>query len=91
MDARGGLGQFCCFTDPQRACFPTASGAPIVRRGTATAPVPPFGDPTFPKIGGLTLGSAFCVPGSTSPLVDAIVGLPGPGALVLPMAATWLP
>ena len=67
------------------------SGAPIVRLGSATAPVPPFGDPTYPKIGGLVLAGTFCAPASGSALVDPLVGLPGPGALLLPMAAAWLP
>ncbi len=90
-DVRGGESQVCCATDSTRPCFPTAGGAPIVRTGGATPPAPPFGDPTYPKIGGATLASAFCAPASSSPLVDAIVGLPGPGALLLPMAAAWLP
>ena len=90
-DARGGTSQVCCATDSQRPCFPTAGGVPMVRLGDATSPTPPFGDPTYPKIGGVTLAGTFCVPGSTSALVDALVGLPGPGALVLPMAAAWLP
>lgn len=90
-DARGGASQVCCATASQRPCFPTASGVPIVRLGEAAPPTPPFGDPTYPKIGGVTLAGTFCAPGSTSALVDAIVGLPGPGAVVLPMAAAWLP
>lgn len=90
LDVRGGLGQLCCTTDTARPCFATAGGAPLVRLGSATAPVPPFGDPSYPKVGGLTLVGVFCAPASGSALVDALVGLPGPGALVLPMAAAWL-
>ena len=54
-------------------------------------PAPPFGDPSYPKVGGVTLVGTFCAPASGSSLVDAIVGLPGPGAIVLPMATAWTP
>jgi hypothetical protein len=91
VDVKGGLSQLCCSDDPQRPCFPTASGAAITRAGSATAPAPPFGNPTYPKVGGITLVGTFCVPPSGSSLVDAIVGLPGPGAVVLPMATAWVP
>jgi len=90
QDARGGLSQVCCATEPSRPCFPTASGTPIVRAGEAIAPAPPFGDPTYPKVGGVTLASAFCAPGSSVPLMDALIGLPGPAALVMPAATAWL-
>jgi hypothetical protein len=91
IDVKGGLSQVCCSTDPRRPCFATASGVPIARAGSATAPASPFGDPTHPKMGGLTLVGTFCAPASGSSLVDAIVGLPGPVAIVLPMATTWGP
>lgn len=91
VSAQGGLSQLCCAGDTQRSCFGTATGAPIVRLGSATAPTSPFGDPTYPKAAGVTLAGAFCIPSSGSTLVDALVGLPGPGALVLPMATVWLP
>jgi hypothetical protein len=45
-----------------------------------------LGDPTYPKAGGLTLAGAFCAPASASAFVDVLVGLPGPAAIVLPMA-----
>jgi hypothetical protein len=90
QDARGGVSQVCCASDPSHPCFPTASGTPIVRLGEAIAPAPPFGDPTYPKIGGLTLASAFCAQGSSVPLIDALIGLPGPATLVMPAAAAWL-
>ncbi len=89
--ATGGLGQRCCTTDPERPCFPTAAGAPIVRPGSASTPAPPFGDPAYPKQSALTLAGTFCLPSSGSSLVDTVLGLPGPGAIVLPMTATWGP
>lgn len=91
VDAKGGLSQLCCSDDPQRPCFPTATGAPITRVGSATAPSPPFGDPTYPKVGGITLAGAFCAPASGSSLLDGLVGLPGPAAIVLPMTTAWVP
>jgi hypothetical protein len=90
VSARGGLNELCCVDDPERPCFATQSGA-IVRNGSATAPSPPFGNPAFPKTGGATLAGAFCIPSSGSALVDTLVGLPGPGALLLPMTTVWLP
>ena len=75
VDAKGGLSQVCCSDDTQRACFPTASGGAILRRGSATAPAPSFGDPTYPKVGGVTLVGAFCAAGSGSTLVDGLAGL----------------
>jgi len=90
VDAKGGLSQVCCSDDPQQPCFPTGTGASLTRIGDATAPAPPFGDPTYPKIGRLTLAGAFCVPASRSTFVDVLVGLPGPAAIVLPMATAWV-
>src|SRR5262249_58930410 len=91
QDAKGGVSQLCCDTNREQPCFPTANGESLVRTGTTTAPVPPFGDPTYPKLGGMTLVSTFCAPASGSSVVDTIAGLPGPGALVLPLSSTWLP
>lgn len=90
VDVKGGLSQVCCSDDPQRPCFPTATGASVTRVGSATAPAPAFGDPTYPKVGGLTLAGAFCAPASGSTFMDILVGLPGPAAIVLPMATARL-
>jgi hypothetical protein len=91
VDARGGLSQRCCAADPQRPCFPTGGGVPIVRDGSATPPSPVFGDPAYPKVGGVTLAATFCAPSTGSAFGDALLGLPGPGAVLAPMAAAWLP
>jgi hypothetical protein len=52
--------------------------------------MPPFPDPTYPKTGNLTLVATYCEGTAGSSVVDVVTGLPGPGALVLPMSATWI-
>jgi hypothetical protein len=91
IDDKGGLSQTCCTNETARPCFPTASGGQIVRTGRASPPAPAFPDPTFPKTGDVTLAATFCEASSGSQVVDFVTGLPGPGAIVLPMAATWIP
>ena len=91
IDAKGGLSQTCCAGDPAQPCYPTANGGQIVRTGTAIPPAPAFPDPTYPKTGQVTLVATFCEGSSGSTVVDGVTGLPGPGAIVLPMATTWLP
>jgi hypothetical protein len=39
----------------------------------------------------MTLVGTFCTPASGSSLADTIAGLPGPGAVELPLSAAWLP
>ena len=91
VDVKGGISQNCCGNDTSQPCFPTANNGQIVRSGSAAAPTPAFGDPTYPKTGNVTLVATFCEGTAGSSLVDIVTGLPGPGALVLPMAATWMP
>jgi hypothetical protein len=90
IDIKGGLSQNCCVNDTQQPCFPTANNGQIVRTGGTAPPMPPFPDPMYPKTGSLTLVATYCEGTSGSSLVDVVTGLPGPGALVLPMAATWM-
>jgi len=87
VDIKGGLSQNCCTNDPTTPCFPS----PIVRTGSTAPPAPAFPDPMYPKTGDVTLVATFCEASSGSSTVDAVTGLPGPGALVLPMAGTWIP
>lgn len=87
-DFKGGVQQFCC-TDAQKTdCFPTdaATGiGKIDRTGTPVIPQPAWPDPTYPKAAdGGVLAATFCIPSTTSILVDGTAGLPGPGALLLP-------
>jgi len=91
VDVKGGISQNCCSNDTSQPCFPTANNGQIVRSGSAAPPAPPFGDPTYPKTGNVTLVATFCEGTAGSSLVDIVTGLPGPGALVLPVAATWMP
>ena len=61
-----------------------------MRTGSTAPPTPPFPDATYPKAGNLTVVATYCEATSGSTLVDISTGLPGPGALVLPVAATWI-
>jgi hypothetical protein len=90
VDVKGGIAQNCCANNTQLPCFPTANNGQIVRTGSASPPVPPFPDPTYPKTGSLTLVATYCEGTAGSSVVDVVTGLPGPGALVLPMSATWM-
>lgn len=83
--AKGGIHQTCCDDDPNRACFPTASGTAIERTGTRSVPQPAWPDPTYPKTGGGTLVAAFCIPRTNDSTLDGTLGLPGPGAVVVPV------
>ena len=89
VDRKGGVSQVCCSADPTRPCFPTAGGGQIVRAGTTAPPTPPWPDATYPKTGSAVLTATFCEPATGTSTVDGIAGLPGPGALVLPVATTW--
>jgi hypothetical protein len=86
VDVKGGISQNCCTGNTASPCFPD----PIVRTGTAAPPTPAFPDPTFPKTGNVTVVATFCEASSGSSSVDVLTGLPAPGAIVLPMAATWI-
>jgi hypothetical protein len=61
-----------------------------MRTGSTAPPTPPFPDATYPKTGNTTVVATYCEEVSGSSAVDVTTGLPGPGALVLPTAATWI-
>ncbi len=86
IDIKGGISQNCCANDPTTPCFTD----PIVRTGSTAPPTPPFPDPSYPKTGNMTLVATYCEATSGSTTVDIVTGLPGPGALLLPAAATWI-
>jgi hypothetical protein len=88
MDSKGGLSQNCCNGDTTKQCFPTA-GEAIVRMGRPFPPSPPFPDQTYPKTGNGVLAAVFCVPATGANSIDVTAGVPGPGALVAPISATW--
>ena len=89
VDVKGGVSQFCCSSDTTRPCFPTAGGGAIVRTGLAGAPLPAWPDPMYPKRARAVLAGTFCEVVSGTSTVDTLVGLPGPGASLLPMQETW--
>lgn len=79
VDAKGGIAQVCCTNDSTLPCFPTRNGGSLVRTG---APVD--------SITGAFAGT-FCVGSTDSGLLNTLGGLPGPGALVLPVTAAVEP
>jgi cysteine-rich repeat protein len=95
IDAKGGLSQHCC--EPAQwnhvPCHPTFAGGPgIVRDGkepNAVAPSP-WGDDRYPKTASATvLAATFCQAPTGSAVTDITMGLPGPGALIMPVDQTW--
>jgi hypothetical protein len=90
IDAKGGISQVCCSTDPTRACYPTKTGAPIQRVGKAEQPTPAWPDPTYPKTSNVVTVATFCEPATGTGSLDGLTGLPGPGAIILPAAAQWM-
>jgi len=93
VDAKGGLAQYCCSNDPGQACQPTRTGA-VTRVGRAEAPRDAsgaaFGAGTYPKRSDIVSVATFCEAATGTSTIDALTGLPGPGALVLPAVADWL-
>jgi hypothetical protein len=89
---KGGINQTCCANDPNRPCFPTKNGGTITRTGTPVAPQPPWDTDkeTYPKSStGENVVAIFCIPATTSSTVNQVAGLPGPGALILPVDQEW--
>jgi hypothetical protein len=90
IDAEGGIAQRCCSNDTRRACFPSApdSGGAIVRTGNAVVPAPAWPDPVYPKTAsGTVLAATFCLDPTASSQTNIVTGLPGPGALLLPVTS----
>ena len=54
-------------------------------------PTPAWPDPTYPKTGDATLVATFCEAATGTAAVDIATGLPGPGALTLPLTQSFLP
>jgi hypothetical protein len=78
VDEKGGISQLCCSSNPEFPCFPTAEGA-IVRTGAAFGSSP---------MGAFV--ATYCVPRTPAGLINNTAGLPGPGALILPVEASVL-
>jgi hypothetical protein len=63
----------------------------VSRTGRAVAPTPEGAAP-FPASSDVVLAAGFCVAATGNATVDGTtVGLPAPGAVLLPLRATWLP
>jgi hypothetical protein len=89
IDAKGGIAQQCCSGATTTPCFPIAAG-PVTRTGLAAKPQlhPKSADPYFMQVDE-TLAGTFCVAATTDCALDAAAGLPGPGAVVLPVLSEW--
>ncbi|HEV7731937.1 MAG TPA: hypothetical protein VGR62_07230, partial [Candidatus Binatia bacterium] len=87
--AKGGVNQTCCSNNPSQPCFPTGPNSlsgQLVRTGTAGTLTPRWPDPLYPKTGaGTVLAATFCLPTVIDTTVDILAGLPGPGAVVMPV------
>ncbi len=86
--ARGGVNQTCCSNNVNKPCFPTApdGSGRIERVGVARAPLPGWPDTNYPKTGtGALLAGTFCLPKTNDATVDILTGLPGPGAVLVPV------
>jgi hypothetical protein len=60
-----------------------------MRTGQLEVPTPAWPDTSYPKTGvggtsGENLSSVFCI-ARTNGTIDGVTGLPGPGALILPV------
>jgi hypothetical protein len=96
IDAKGGVSEYCCSNDPSRSCQPTRAGNPIgvvERIGHAEGPLDanamPYGAGDYPKRSDVVMAATFCEGATGTATIDAITGLPGPGAMLLPAAAEW--
>jgi hypothetical protein len=76
VDIKGGISQLCCSTGSTAPCFRTRAGGAIVRTG-APFDASPMG----------AFVATFCVPRTGASLINAVTGLPGPGALIVPVEA----
>lgn len=80
IDRNGGIAQQCCSNAPSVSCYPTRDGGRLVRTGT---PAPVGGAAVF--------AATFCLPRTGVSLLDSILGLPGPGALLWPAQVVTTP
>jgi hypothetical protein len=89
VDAKGGVSQLCCSNNTELPCYPTKGGGAITRTGVVGVPVPAYPDSTYPKTAEGSLVATFCEGATGSNVINSITGLPGPGALVLPVSEEW--
>ncbi len=89
--ALGGINQLCCSAGNALPCFPTANAGTYTRTGSPLPVTPAWPDPTYPKSsngGAARLVATFCVPATRDATVDGLSGLPGPGAIIVPVMET---
>ncbi len=80
IDSKGGISQVCCSSDTTKPCFPTGEGGTIQRSGKRA---------TDGQTG--ALAATFCIAPTQSATVNITSGLPGPGAMILPVQVSVLP
>jgi hypothetical protein len=80
IDAKGGMSQVCCSSNTSLPCFPTRNGGTIERSGKRA---------TEGHSG--ALAATFCIAPTQSTIVNITYGLPGPGAVILPVRAGVTP
>src|SRR5207247_10200185 len=84
---KGGLRQACCARGTAVPCFPD----PLGRTGFADPPAPVGPDLTYPKRSTKgVLVTTFCVGATRRSTINTTDGLPGPGAIILPVTETLL-
>jgi hypothetical protein len=83
IDAKGGISQFCCSNNTSLPCFPTSPASAAAGLGKITR----TGTPVIPGGAQGTFAGTFCIAHTDSSLINAVTGLPGPGALLLPATA----
>jgi hypothetical protein len=91
IDAKGGLSQACCSSQTNLPCFTTKGGGSITRTGNADPPLPAWPDTSYPKTSSAgRLVTTFCEAPTEKAVINDTAGLPGPGALILPVTETLL-
>jgi len=80
IDAKGGISQVCCSSNTSLPCFPTRNGGTIERSGKRA---------TDGQSG--AFAATFCIAPTQSTTVNITSGLPGPGAMILPVQVSVLP
>ncbi|HEV7731448.1 MAG TPA: hypothetical protein VGR62_04760 [Candidatus Binatia bacterium] len=87
IPTKGGINQTCCSNSTSTPCFPTAADSPgvILRTGVPVPLMPAWPTSSPQSATGTVLAATFCVPRTTDQSVDILYGLPGPGAVLLPV------
>lgn len=89
-DKKGGISQLCCDANGVAPCHPSAAEGGIVRTGLPVPVAPPWNEPGYPKSADAVLVSVFCEGATGNPALDFVTtGLPGPGALILPVETRY--